>query len=62
MRRLSCVGMSASPPTSDVWLRRRELTPKSDDREVVIRRWRLRKSFPVGPKLYRGARGRLCSV
>jgi hypothetical protein len=25
MRRLSCFGMSASPPTSDVWLRRSDI-------------------------------------
>ena len=34
-RRLSCLGMSASPPTSDVWLRRSELALRADFVEKV---------------------------
>ena len=33
-RRLSCLGMSASPPTSDVWLRRSELTLRANRRHA----------------------------
>jgi hypothetical protein len=32
MRRLSCLAMSASPATSDVWLRRGELTLRANGR------------------------------
>jgi hypothetical protein len=37
MRRLSCLGTSASPPTSDVSLRRSELTLRAKSRSRVAR-------------------------
>ena len=36
-RRLSDVGMSASPPTTDVWLRRSELTLRASSGQLWAR-------------------------
>ena len=36
MRRLSCLGMSVSPPTSDVWLRRSELALRAMSRHSPL--------------------------
>src|SRR5208282_534025 len=44
MRRLSCFGMSASPPTSDVWLRRSELTLRADFVEEVGDQFEIKRS------------------